>query len=686
MTGTRRRLWTSALTLVVGALGVLFLLPASPAAAVDVIPGLDDLDCKAAPAPVRPDSGIAGWFLSEPRNAPKGDPFAKNATVSIYDVYGYGGFDYETYDLGCGGAARDPAAGWMSNMADIVTAPALFLVGLDNSVREYAYRPDSMWGWTNDFVKRASDALRDRVFTVWGAVVLGLVGLWLLWGARGGNLSQAAVTAGWAILVMALVTAVASWPVQASTVADKTLTGALGQISAGLSGGAPDDKREPAVRASGVLVDTVLYDQWLRGTLGSAENETARKYGPDLYRARAISWAEVKEMRKGAKQRERIIDAKKKLWTDTAEKVKKDDPDAYEYLVGRKGSERVGSAMLATISALVVTPFDLMASLLILIAFLIIRLAVAFLPAIGTIGILRPASGPLRGLLRTVLAAFINCVIFGAGSAVFLLAVSVITGTNSLAGWQQILLIWLTGLVLWLLLRPYRRLTQLTGMDPFGEMAGGLGRMHKRVFGDMKQLAIAGAGAYLGDVNALEADEKRRNREAARPETWSQRVAARMSKSDDYRETQDANAQRAARQQGKGEVYSSEENRELVARAAEHNRDKPGDRRPETGGRRKPSDGAVVIPATRAAGGERQPASSAAQQTPRRVAVEESGIVPDGERRLIYRPGSGITHTTGDSRVSQAAANAASAAHAAREAVAAAAALTRDSRQRRPDG
>ena len=356
-----------------------------------------------------------------------------------------------------------------------------------------------MWSWTDQLVERASKALTDRVFTAWGAIVLGLVGVWLLWGARGGNMSAAVTTAGWALLVMALVSAVAAWPLNASKAADDTLTGALGQVSGALTASVGvEDERPPAVRASGVMTKTVLYQQWLRGTLGSSDSEVAKNYGPDLYRARAISWDEAKRMRENPEERSKIFAEKAQLWEKTAEKIKQDDPEAYEYLVGRKGTERIGAAMLALISAVVVTPFDLMSSVLVLVAFLIIRLAVAFLPAIGTIGILRPASGPLRLLLRTVVAAVINCVIFGIGSAMFLLAIEVITGTPSLAGWQQILLMWLTGVILWLILRPYRRLTQLTGVDPMSNIAGGVGRVHQRMFGELRRLTVAGAGAAAG--------------------------------------------------------------------------------------------------------------------------------------------------------------------------------------------
>lgn len=681
-----RRRWALALTLIVGALVVGFF-PATPASAgQDAIPGFDsDLDCKEPPAPTRPDSGVAGWFLSEPRTAPTGDPFKPDAKVSIYDIYGYAGLDYTTYDLGCGGTARDPGATSMTSMANIVASPAMWMVALDNSVREYAYRPDSMWGWTNDLVRRASDALRERIFNVWGAVVLGVVGIWLLWGARSGNMSDAAMTAGWALMVMALVTAVASWPVQASTVADNTLTGALGQVSSVLAQQDASDEREPAVRASGVLTETILYKQWLRGTLGSADSETAKRYGPALFQAKALSWEEAKRIRQSKDEREKIYAAKAQLWTETAEKVKDEDPDAYEYLVGRKGSERVGSAMLALISALVVTPFDLMASLLILVAFLIIRLAVAFLPAIGTVAILRPAAGPLRGLLRTVLAAVINCVIFGAGSALFLLAVEVITGTSSLAGWQQVLLIWLTGLILWLLLRPYRRLTQLTGVDPFGQLAGGLGRMHQRVFGDMKQLALAAGGAYLGDVNALEANDEKRAKSASRPENWSRKLANQAPQ----RQAPDSGLPSHAKKENAAFVADA---KQREAQEAEY-RQRDATARPETGGGRR---GEVEIPGY-ARVTDTDPARARAEkrrrfeemyETPSRpVVLPENGIVADGEARVIYRPENGYTRVNGDrsvtARVSQAASNAATAANAAREAVAAARSLAKDSPDRR---
>ncbi len=241
---------------------------------------------------------------------------------------------------------RNPAAVTTNTIANLIQSPALWLVALDNSVREYAYQPDSMWGWTNSLVTKASNALRDRIFSVWGAVVLAIVGLWLLWGARNGNMSAAVTTAAWALLVMVLVSAVATWPLNAARGADGTLTGALGQVAGSLSSDNPKDKRPPAVRASGVMTQTVLYNQWLRGTVGSTTNDIAKKYGPDLYVARAISWKDAKKMQESSDSRSQIYKEKANLWRTTASKVQSEDPDAYDYLTGKKGTERIGPAFL----------------------------------------------------------------------------------------------------------------------------------------------------------------------------------------------------------------------------------------------------------------------------------------------------------------------------------------------------
>jgi hypothetical protein len=171
-----------------------------------------------------------------------------------------------------------------------------------------------------------------------------------------------------------------------------------------------------------------------------------------------------------------------------AKQIETEDPEAYEYLQGVNGMDRVGSGFIAMLAAFLYAMFDLTASLLVLLGFLIFRWAVIAAPILGTIGLLRPASAGLRRLGNAVVAALFNIAIFGTGAAIYLFAVDLIMNTASLAGWLQVVLIWLCGVVGWLLLRPYRRITQLGGKDSSAPIASA-GSWHRRFFRDIREAA-----------------------------------------------------------------------------------------------------------------------------------------------------------------------------------------------------
>jgi hypothetical protein len=178
-----------------------------------------------------------------------------------------------------------------------------------------------------------------------------------------------------------------------------------------------------------------------------------------------------------------------------AEQIRTEDPAAYEYLQGTKGMERIGAGFIAMLASILFAMFDLTASLLVLLGFLIFRWAVIAAPILGTIGLLRPASGGFRRLVNAVVAALFNIVIFGTGAAIYLFAVDLVMNTATLPGWLQVVLVWLCGLVGWLLLRPYRRVTQLGGKDSAAAIASGA--WHRRFLRDVRDTAsgnVARAG------------------------------------------------------------------------------------------------------------------------------------------------------------------------------------------------
>jgi len=227
----------------------------------------------------------------------------------------------------------------------------------------------------------------------------------------------------------------------------------------------------------------MLYRNWLRGLLGSADSETAQKYGRALYEAKSLSWEEAERLRARPEERDGTFNAKSRQWMKVAEQIKTEDPEAYEYLKGTQGWERVGAGFIAILAALFFGLFDITASILVLLGFLIFRWAVIAAPILGTVGLLRPASAGIRRLANAVVAAIFNIAIFGTGAAVYLFAVDLIMSTPTLPGWLQVVLVALCGVVGWLLLRPYRRITQLGGKE-------GANPWRRRFFGDPRETRI----------------------------------------------------------------------------------------------------------------------------------------------------------------------------------------------------
>jgi hypothetical protein len=456
----------------------------------------DRINCLKAPIPGAPDSGMAGWFAS------RSESYDKPGPKGLYTRYGYAGYDYTSYDISCGGELMHPDYKFENTVANGEFMIATSIIGASNALRERAWNPKSMWGWADPLVERATKAVYVKVFTVFGAITLAIIGLYLLWRARQSDLSNAMTTAGWAVLVMVVITAIASWPTWSANVADRTLVGSLSVIHDAVGPPSQDippsqcvfnpadceDQRSPAVRASDTVSEGMVYRNWLRGALGSADSDTAKRYGPVLYDAKSFTWGEIQDLRKDPKQRQVLIDQKQKRWMKVAEQIKADDPEAYEYLKGTKGMERIGAGFIAILASLFFALFDITASILVLLGFLMFRWAVIAAPILGTIGMLRPASSGLRRLANALVAAVFNIIIFGTGAAIYLFAVDLVMSTASLPGWLQVVLIWLTGVVGWLLLRPYRRITQLGGKDSTQAVTSA-GSWHRLFFRDVRQAA-----------------------------------------------------------------------------------------------------------------------------------------------------------------------------------------------------
>ncbi|MEH1013752.1 MFS transporter [Micromonospora sp. CPCC 206060] len=490
----------------------------------------DTVECRNAPVPDTPDSGLAGWFAARPESSKLSGP------KGLYSDYGYAGYSYNTYDIdeGCASAVLHPDYRFTTMVANGEFMFATSVIGASNALRERAWDPGSMWSWADPLVEQATKAIYQKVFSVFGIITLCVVGLYLLWRSRQSDMSNAITTAGWALLVMVAVTALAAWPVKSANIADSTLVTTLGVVHDAVGPAARDtppeecvlpskdacvDKRPPAVRASDTAAESMLYRNWLRGVLGSADSETAKKYGQALYDAKSLSWEEAEKLRANPELRDSTIKAKQQQWAKVADLIKTEDPEAYEYLKGVRDMDRIGAGFIAALAAVLFAMFDLTASLLVLLGFLIFRWAVIAAPILGTVGLMRPASAGLRRLANAVVSAIFNIAIFGTGAAIYLFAVDLVMSTPTLPGWLQVVLVWLCGVVGWLLLRPYRRITQLGGKES-SESAGS--SWHRRFFRDMR------AASRLDASEPEQVETKSGRRRAVQAEQTNLRPEARL--------------------------------------------------------------------------------------------------------------------------------------------------------------
>ena len=264
------------------------------------------------------------------------------------------------------------------------------------------------------------------------------------------------------------------------------------------------EHQDPATAVASNVQSSILYTAWLAGELGSTDSQTAKKYGPELFKAQTLTWREAALVRSDPEQGKQLIEAKRERFGQIADRIREDDPSAYEFLTGSRSDARVGYAVLSALATVLALPFLLVSCLLLLGSFFVVRLAVMLFPAFATLGVFPSTRGIVIGIGRTVGAALVNSVIFGIGAAVTITVIGVILDPASgIPGWLTLVLLPLFSLVMWLALKPFRRLTSLAGAssNPFGEGAslGNGGEAARR----LAKKAVAGAAAaYTGGVAA----------------------------------------------------------------------------------------------------------------------------------------------------------------------------------------
>ncbi|HSV67363.1 MAG TPA: hypothetical protein VLJ59_15820 [Mycobacteriales bacterium] len=491
---TPRRVGARALTLALAIIAALVLAPGTAFA----LPGDPD-----PPAPEKPGDGLLGWIDQQ-----------DGATLddSVYGKYGYAGLRWHTYDLGVGGDLRDPWAIVDTGFGNWMFTSAKFFVGLANSLHQ-ANRPDSLNG-LDPVLTKGTSAVHDALFQPFLPIALLILASLLLWRTHRSDLPATVKAAGWALLVMTLAVGLLQYPVRAVNAVDGLESGTITQIDTGFakSSGVQGD---PALAQSETLVETVLYRQWLRGEFGNPDSAVAKKYGRDLLDGQAYSRNERLLLDRQPDAATAMELVKNGRFNQTAEKIRSEDPTAYDYLTGH-GHSRMGAGFVAVAVALPTAGFRAMADLLVFAARIIIRLLVIFFPALAIAGIL--LVGPVRTALVAGAAAVVNSVVFSAGAGLNVLAANILFGPDvHLPTWLAVVFLAVISLIMWKAFKPFRHLTVMVNPAhsfATGALGGGSGMLRRFV--------SAAAGTYVGTRTGRDdEDDGSRQAERFRPESAS---------------------------------------------------------------------------------------------------------------------------------------------------------------------
>lgn len=477
-------------------------LPALPGVPVPELPGISD--CKDAPSPESPGMGVAGLFTRQPPTPPPAaDPFEKGSTTTIFEQYGYAGLRWHTYDLGCGpDALRQPDAVIGTAVSNWVTQIPVAMTALTGSITQVAFQPTFL-GAFDPVVQRVSTSLHDSLFANWAPVAVGLLGVSIIALSRRQALSSTAAAAAWALIVLVLATVLFRWPVAAGQMADATVAGTVGQVVGRLDG--DPTTRDPGMAVASQVQEAILYRAWLAGTLGDADSAVAKEYGPQLFAAQALTWREARAAEADPERAKEIIEAKQKQWTEVADKIEERDPEAYENLRGSRSETRVGYAVLSAVAAVLSLPFLLLAALLMLGCFMIVRLAVMLFPAFAVLGLFPSTSGLVTALGRAVAAAVVNAIVFGVGAGITVAVLGILFDPGDGApAWLGLVLMPLFTFVMWTALRPFRRLGAMVNPNAnhLGAVNDSFGRAGRQAKKRTRQLIVASAAAMTGGAAA----------------------------------------------------------------------------------------------------------------------------------------------------------------------------------------
>lgn len=472
-----------------------------------------------APLVDTPDEGLPGVFLERPKtviqsyNEPAVDP------EHIFAEGGLGGMSPFTYDLGCG---MNP-----QNWNDVITAGSDASLGQQfvsighsatafaDAVDRRAWSPSWIMTFLATFTDRVANVIEGRIILPFAAIGLLATSAFLAYKAKSGNVARVMSGVTWVLLVLFVGALILAGPTRASTAAQS----AGGTVVSGLNAGS-----DPALSATESVTTAVHYQSWLRRVFGNSDSATAKEYGPQLLASTRMTWTEYErtdparatgdtDRKFRLDERKELIDSKRDRFNEIAEKIKDEDPQAYQHLQNIRPS--MGVALLEMCFAIVASFFRLAVDVLLILAMiLLVMYGIVFLCALPFV--VTPWGEDMgRGLMNGTARALGYVLIAAVGSWLFnnYTRVALMPGHSA---WWSMFLLAIGTFIFWTAIRPDRKALNLMTM---GRVRGN-GKWTKRTI--RRALATAGiayaasrSGAARG-ANAVVAEMREDEENRAR--------------------------------------------------------------------------------------------------------------------------------------------------------------------------
>lgn len=468
----------------------VLLTTAVPAGA---IPGLPDcatgVNPKTPPTPAMPGQGVPGFFDRTPHNTDG---------TTVYDQYGYAGLTWNTYDIGC---IPDAGAIFDTAMGDGALGVSVTFVSISNALHE-AVSHLGFLDKLNPLLTEGTRAVSRAILSPWIGLSLLALGGVLLSRARKQDLPGSVTAVGWALIVLLAATIAIQYPIRASHLADGLTNSSVGLVNSTMLG-APHTSKDPAAARASIVVNDVLYRNWLRGEFGNPDSHTAKVYGRALLDAQAFTWGQAARIAKHPGDAAKITHGKNTAWTHLVGKIKDQDPDAYFHITGH-AHNRFGAGGLSMIAAFLVLAFLIAADLIVVVALVLFRLGIILIPAIAPIAVHSRAT--LRRTLHVMVGGLGNAVLYAFGAGLQLINIRVVLGGSGLPEWVALLLCGVISFVLWRLLRQLWKFTHAfqSGWSPVDEAAKGLTDTRKRATRFVSRFAAAYGGSRAGSEAGVE--------------------------------------------------------------------------------------------------------------------------------------------------------------------------------------